>query len=141
MEAEQIDGSVTDARSDAPAPERIPAVSVCIPLYRKEAYIAETIRSVLAQTFTDFELIVLDNASPDRSAEIARSFRDPRLTVVENPVTIGPTENFAAAVALSRAPLVKVLCADDLLHPTCLESQVEVMAQDPTLAMVICAWT
>jgi glycosyltransferase involved in cell wall biosynthesis len=144
MEAEQIDGSAqvdgsaTDARSAAPAPERIPAVSVCVPLYRKEAYIAETIRSVLAQTFTDFELIVLDNASPDRSAEIARSFSDPRLTVVENPVTIGPTENFAAAVALSRAPLVKVLCADDLLHPTCLERQVAVMAQDPALAMVTC---
>jgi glycosyltransferase involved in cell wall biosynthesis len=144
MEAEQIDGSAqvdgsaTGARSAAPAPERIPAVSVCVPLYRKEAHIAETIRSVLAQTFTDFELIVLDNASPDRSAEIARSFSDPRLTVVENPVTIGPTENFAAVVALSRAPLVKVLCADDLLHPTCLERQVEVMAQDPTLAMVTC---
>jgi glycosyltransferase involved in cell wall biosynthesis len=144
MEAEQIDGSAqvdgsaTDVRSAAPAPERIPAVSVCVPLYRKEAYIAETIRSVLAQTFTDFELIVLDNASPDRSAEIARSFSDPRLTVVENPVTIGPTENFAAAVALSRAPLVKVLCADDLLHPTCLERQLEVMAQDPALAMVTC---
>jgi glycosyltransferase involved in cell wall biosynthesis len=128
----------TDHVQEPPRADRIPAVSVCVPLYRKEAYIAETIRSVLAQTFTDFELIVLDNASPDRSAEIARSFRDPRITVVENPGTLPPVDNFNAAVALSRAPLVKVLCADDLLHPTCLERQVGVMEQDPTLAMVTC---
>jgi glycosyltransferase involved in cell wall biosynthesis len=138
MRAGQIDGSAPGAGVGPPAPERIPAVSVCVPLFEKQAYIAETIRSVLAQTFTDFELIVLDNASSDRSAEIARSFDDPRLTVVQNPVTVGPIENFAAVVALSRAPLVKVLCADDLLHPTCLERQVAVMAQDPTLAMVTC---
>ena len=129
---------MTTEHVGSPDAERIPAVSVCVPLYRKERYIADTIRSVLDQTFTDFELIVLDNASPDRSAEIARSFQDPRLVVVQNAGTIPPIENFAAAVALSRAPLVKVLCADDLLHPTCLERQVEVMTQDPSLAMVTC---
>ncbi len=115
-----------------------PTISVCIPLYNKDGFVAETIRSVLAQTFTDFELVVLDNASTDRSAEIARSFADPRVTVVSNPATVGPIENFNLVVALSTAPLVKVLCADDLLHPTCLERQVAVMEQDPALAMVTC---
>jgi glycosyltransferase involved in cell wall biosynthesis len=114
---------------------RVPAVSVCVPLYRKEEFIAETLKSVLAQTFTDFELVVLDNASPDRSAEIARSFADPRVTVVQHPATVSPIDNFNAVVSLSQAPLVKVLCADDLLHPDCLERQMSVMA-DPTLAMV-----
>ena len=115
---------------------RIPAVSVCVPLYRKEEFIAETLRSVLDQTYTDFELIVLDNASPDRSADIARSFDDPRVTVVVNPAAVLPIENFNKVVALSRAPLVKVLCADDLLHPHCLERQMPVISGDPTLAMV-----
>lgn len=113
----------------------VPSVSVCVPLYRKEEFIAETLRSVLAQTYTDFELIVLDNASPDRSAEIALTFDDPRVTVAANPVTVSPIENFNKVVSLSGAPLVKVLCADDLLHPTCLERQMTVMT-DPTLAMV-----
>ena len=114
----------------------MPAVSVCVPLYRKEEFIAQTLRSVLDQTFTDFELVVLDNASPDRSAEIARSFDDPRVTVAANASTVSPTENFNKVVSLSGAPLVKVLCADDLLHPNCLERQMAVMAGDPTLAMV-----
>ena len=115
-----------------------PPVAVCVPLYRKEEFIADTIRSVLAQTFTDFELIVLDNASPDRSGEIARSFDDPRVVVVKNKETIGATENFAKAVSLSRAPLLKVLSADDLIHPECLERQVEVLNRNEKLAMVTC---
>ncbi|MGY1769952.1 glycosyltransferase family 2 protein [Blastococcus sp. SYSU D00813] len=125
---------------DAPAPADppVPAVSVCIPLYRKEEFIGATIQSVLDQTFGDFELVVLDNASPDRSAEIARSFDDPRIRVVQNAETIPPTDNFNTVVALSRAPLVKVLCADDLLRPACLERQVGVLQADPGLALVTC---
>lgn len=120
------------------ADEGIPPVAVCIPLYNKEEFIEETIRSVLAQTFTEFELIVLENASSDCSGEIVRSFDDARLVLVENSETIGATENFAKAVSLSRAPLVKVLSADDLIHPRCLERQVEVLRRDRTLAMVTC---
>ena len=120
----------------APAPP--PRVSVCIPLYDKEAYIGDTIRSVLDQTFTDFELVVLDNASTDGSGAVARSFTDPRVRVVTNPVTIPPTQNFNAVVALSSAPLVKVVCADDLLHPTCLEREVGPLESDPGLALVTC---
>ncbi len=114
----------------------MPSVSVCVPLYRKEEFIAETLRSVLDQTYPDFELIVLDNASPDRSAEIARSFDDPRITVTQNPATVSPIDNFNKVVSLSHAPLVKVLCADDVLHPTCLERQMAVMTGDTSLAMV-----
>ena len=55
----------------------LPSVSVCIPVYRGEQFLAETIRSVLDQTYRDFELVVLDNASPDDSGRIARSFGDP----------------------------------------------------------------
>ena len=114
----------------------MPSVSVCVPLYRKEEFVARTLRSVLDQTYTDFELVVLDNASPDRSAEIARSLDDPRVTVAQNPVTLSPVDNFNRVVELSHAPLVKVLCADDLLHPDCLARQMAVIADDPSLAMV-----
>jgi len=116
----------------------VPLVSVCIPLYGKEPFIGQTMQSVLDQTLTDFELVVLDNASPDRSAEIARSFDDPRVRVEQNATTVPAADNHNRVVSLSRAPLVKVLSADDLLHPTCLERQVEVMQADTSLAMVTC---
>jgi glycosyltransferase involved in cell wall biosynthesis len=109
---------------------------VCIPVYRGEQYLAETMRSVLDQTYRDFELVVLDNASPDATGRIARSFGDPRVRVETNPTTIPQPDNWREAVRRCRAPLVKLVCADDLLHPRCLEYQVGPMEADPGLAVV-----
>ena len=113
-----------------------PHVSVCIPVYNGERFLAETIRSVLDQTYRDFELVVLDNASTDATGEIAGSFGDSRIRVETNPTTIFQPDNWRAAVQLCRAPLIKLLCADDLLHPCCLEYQVGPMEADPGLALV-----
>ncbi|WP_243653547.1 glycosyltransferase family 2 protein [Pseudonocardia endophytica] len=113
-----------------------PSVSVCIPVYNGETFLAETVRSVLDQTFRDFELVILENASRDRSAEIATSFRDPRIRVEFNRETLSQPDNWNRAVQLCRAPLVKLLCADDLLHPRCLELQVPPMRDDPAIAVV-----
>jgi glycosyltransferase involved in cell wall biosynthesis len=113
-----------------------PQVSVCIPSYRGEEHIALAIESVLAQTHTDFELVVLDNCSPDRTGEIAASFRDPRIRIETNPEVLPLTENWNTAVRATRAPLVKLLCDDDLLHPRCLELQVAALEADPGLAVV-----
>ena len=117
-------------------PDTLPSVSVCIPVYNGERYLAETIRSVLDQTRPDFELVVLDNASADASGEIARSFPDGRVRVVTNPATLPQPENWRKALDLCRAPLVKLVCADDLLHPRCLAAQVPPMTADPGLAVV-----
>jgi glycosyltransferase involved in cell wall biosynthesis len=114
----------------------IPSVSVCIPVYKGERFLAETIRSVLDQTYRDFELVILDNASPDESGTIARSFGDPRIRVEHNEVTLSQPENWNRILQLTRAPLVKLVCADDLLHPRCLEFQVAPMEADPGLAVV-----
>ncbi len=114
----------------------LPSVSVCIPVYRGEQFLAETIRSVLDQTYRDFELVVLDNASPDDSGRIARSFGDHRIRVETNLTTLPQPENWREAVRLCRAPLIKLVCADDLLHPRCLEYQVGPMEADPGLAVV-----
>ena len=114
----------------------LPSVSVCIPVYRGEEFLAETIRSVLDQTYRDFELVVLDNASPDDSGRIARSFGDHRIRVETNLTTLPQPENWREAVRLCRAPLIKLVCADDLLHPRCLEYQVGPMEADAGLAVV-----
>ena len=114
----------------------LPSVSVCIPVYQGEQFLAETMRSVLDQTYRDFELVVLDNASPDATGRIARSFADARVRVETNPTTLPQPENWREAVRRCRAPLIKLLCADDLLHPRCLEYQVGPMEADPGLAVV-----
>lgn len=114
----------------------IPSVSVCIPVYQGERFLAETIRSVLDQSFRDLELVILDNASTDTSGEIARSFGDPRIRVERNATTVSQADNWNRVVQLCRAPLVKLVCADDLLHPRCLELQVGPMEADPGLAVV-----
>ncbi len=117
-----------------PAPH--PAVSVCVPVYKGERFLPATLEHLLAQTMPDVEIVVLDNASPDRSAEIAASYGDPRIRLEHNPETLPLTANWNRAVALARAPLVKVVCADDLLHPRCLEIQATELEADPSAALV-----
>lgn len=112
------------------------AVSVCIPAYQAGRYLAATIRSVLAQTFDDFELLVLDNASTDATPEILRRFADPRLRVLRNDRVLPLAENWNRVVAESSGGLVKLVCADDLLHPDCVRRQYAVLASDPGVALV-----
>lgn len=113
-----------------------PSVSVCIPVYNGEQFLAETIRSVLDQTYRDFELVILDNASTDRSGDIAASFDDPRIRIERNPDTLPQGDNWNRVVELARGPIVKVVCADDLLHPRCVEQQVAPLEADPGIALV-----
>jgi glycosyltransferase involved in cell wall biosynthesis len=131
------DGNVSSSASEpAGDAERRPRVSVCIPLYQKVRYIGRTIDSVLAQTFTDFELVVLDNGSTDGSGEVVATYEDPRIRVVRHAETVPMIDNFNAAVSHTRAPLVKVLLADDLIEPEALARQVAVMDAEPGVSLV-----
>ena len=95
-------------------------VSVCVPAFTAERFVGETVRSVLAQTFGDFELLVADNHSPDNTAAVARTAAgcDPRVRVIVNDINLGLVGNFNAVVAAARGRYVKILCADDTLMPT-----------------------
>lgn len=112
------------------------AVSVCIPAYRAEAFIGETIRSVLAQQHQDWELVVVDNASDDETAEVVRGFDDDRIRVVVNDRNLGAIANWNLAVSLTRHSLVKLLCADDLLRPECLGVEAHTLDLQPGVALV-----
>jgi glycosyltransferase involved in cell wall biosynthesis len=101
-----------------------PIVSVCVPSYNSEHHLAATIESVLAQSLEDFELIIVDDCSSDRSAEVARRFDDPRIRVLVNESNIGAAANWDRACGMASGEFVKLLCGDDLMYPTCLETQV-----------------
>ena len=118
-----------------------PAVSVGIPTYRGAAHIAETIESVLAQTFADFELVVVDDVSPDETAQVVGRYRDPRLTFMRNERNVGVEENWNRCLRLARGRYFKLLPHDDLIAPDCLARQVEVLEGDRAerLALVFCA--
>ncbi len=120
-----------------------PLVSVTIPLYNNEQFIAGTLESVLSQTMPDFELLVYDDHSTDRSLEIARSYADPRIRIVTSDRNLGPEANWNRALSEVRGTWVKLLCADDLLFPECLEKQVACFSQPESsgISLVSCQRT
>lgn len=116
-----------------------PKVSVCIPVYNCEAYLANTIRSVLAQSLTDFELVIIDNASTDRTAEIISGFEDPRLRSLRNEKNLGMMGNWNRCLEEARGEFIKLLPADDLIYPACLERQVAAFIHHPSVSLVCCS--
>lgn len=97
----------------------IPNVSILIPVFNRKDYIAECIQSALDQTFTDFEIVVVDNASDDGTWEICQELaaKDQRVRIFRNDANIGPVRNWLACVALARGGISKILWSDDLIHP------------------------
>lgn len=106
-----------------------PLVSVCIPLYNGAEYIRETIESVLAQTFSNWELVITDDGSTDGSDQVVSSFFDSRIRYLKNPQQLGVEGNWNRCVNEGRGIYRKLLCHDDLLHPECLARQVAVFEQ------------
>ncbi len=113
-----------------------PKVSVSVPMYNGADHIGECIESVLRQTLTDFELVLVDDASTDGTVEIARSFEDDRIRIIENPNQLGAEGNWNAALHHSRGEYVKVLSHDDVIYERCLERQAAVLDSDPELVWV-----
>jgi glycosyltransferase involved in cell wall biosynthesis len=111
-----------------------PAISVCIPAYNAARTLEATLASVLEQD-ADFAVTVLDNASDDGTGDIARSFGDERVHLFRNETLLPLGDNWNRVVALSTAPLVKLVCADDLIAPGSLAREREVL-DDPTIAIV-----
>jgi glycosyltransferase involved in cell wall biosynthesis len=121
-------------------PSSRPLVSVLTPVYNGADYLAECIESVLAQGYSHWEHLILNNQSTDGTAEIARSYeaRDPRIRVLETDRFVSAWENHHIAFrsVSPEAAYVKVVHADDWLFPTCLEQMVELAEANPNVGMV-----
>jgi glycosyltransferase involved in cell wall biosynthesis len=100
-----------------------PLISICIPVYNASSFVGQTIESVLRQSYRKLDILVLDNASTDETPEIIRSFKDDRLRCVRHDTNLGAIANFNAGLALARGDWVKIVCADDTIHDTCIARQ------------------
>jgi glycosyltransferase involved in cell wall biosynthesis len=115
----------------------MPTVSIIIPIYGVEAFIAATLQSVLDQTFQDFEVILVDDASPDRSVEICQQFTDPRLRMVrqENRGLAGARNT---GIRHAQGELLAFLDGDDLWLPEKLARQVQHLQNHPEVGVSFC---
>jgi glycosyltransferase involved in cell wall biosynthesis len=108
-------------------------VTIGVPAYNAERYLALTLDSLLAQTYTAIEIVICDNASTDGTAEIVRQYaaRDTRIRYVRNPRNIGAARNFIRCVEETRTELFRWQSADDLSAPTFIERCVAVLDARP----------
>jgi glycosyltransferase involved in cell wall biosynthesis len=107
--------------------DRRPSVSICVPSYNGEEYLRECFDSALAQSFADFELLVVDDCSSDGTVSIAQEYaaRDSRVRVVVNEKNLGLVGNWNRCVELAKAPWIKFLFQDDVLTSRCLQLMME----------------
>lgn len=117
-----------------------PLVSVVTPVYNGEKHIAECIESVLAQTYQNWEYVVVNNCSKDRTSEIVQTYaaKDSRIRTHQNEEFVGPIKNHNIAFAqISPAgKYCKMVHADDWLFPECIERMVQVAENNPTVGIV-----
>jgi glycosyltransferase involved in cell wall biosynthesis len=139
---EAIAANEATTRGEYMSATRIPAVSLCIPAYQAEKHLRETLDAAFAQTCQDMEILVLDNNTTDGTRRILDEAlsekRDPRLRVVRNDSTLSMPDNWNRVVELCRAPLIKLLCADDLIDTTCVQDQADILINNPDVALVAC---
>ena len=113
-----------------------PKISVLMPAYNAEKFIAEAIESILAQTFIDFEFIIINDGSEDRTAEIVRAYKDPRIAFIDHAKNQGLVAVLNQGLDMARGEYVARMDADDIAYPERFAKQVEFMDANPHVGLV-----
>lgn len=121
-----------------PVQEHIPAISVLMPVYNGEKYLHEAIDSILAQTFTDFEFIIVDDGSTDATPRILEEYvqNDSRIRVLTNETNCKLAPSLNIALAAAKAPLIARMDADDWSYPQRFEQQFLFMQEHPETSVL-----
>jgi len=123
----------------AGSPGRTPAVSFVVPCYKLAHLLSDCVRSILIQSFGDFEILIMDDCSPDNTAEVAQSFHDDRVQHIRNQPNLGHLRNYNKGIGLARGKYVWLISADDRLRRDyVLERYVDLMELNPKVAYVFC---
>ncbi len=120
----------------------VPRLSIGLPVYNGEDFLAETLDSLLGQTFEDYELIISDNASTDGTADICRRYaaRDSRIRYIRQPRNLGCAPNHNVLVQQARGELFKWVFHDDLYARDLIERSIEALDEYPQVVLANC-WT
>jgi glycosyltransferase involved in cell wall biosynthesis len=117
-----------------------PTVSFIVPCYNLGHLLTDCITSILSQTFEDFEILVMDDCSPDNTAAVANSFGDPRVIHVRNEPNLGHLRNYNKGIGLARGRYIWLVSADDYLRrPYVLRRYVDLMDRQPHVGYSFCA--
>lgn len=111
-------------------------VSVLIPVYNSASFLRDAVQSILKQTYTDFELILLNDASTDNSEQIIKSFSDPRIRYYKNDKNLGISASRNKLLDLAQGEYLAIMDNDDFSLPERLEKQVKFMDAKPDVAML-----
>jgi glycosyltransferase involved in cell wall biosynthesis len=117
--------------------KKSPLVSIGLAVYNGERYLEEAITSILAQTYENFELIISDNASTDRTQEICAKFtgKDPRVKYFRNKTNIGGANNHNLAFSYAKGEYFRLAAHDDVLAPELVERCVEILETNPDVVL------
>ena len=115
-----------------------PQVSVLVPVFNGARFLRESLDSILDQTYSNFEIIVLDDASTDETPEIIRSYGD-RVRCIRQPTNRGIYENVNAGIREARGSLIATYHADDIYHPEIVEREVGAFERFPSAGAVFCS--
>lgn len=114
-----------------------PLVSICIPTYNSGATLAQTLGTIVEQSYPRLEILVVDNASTDNTVEVALSFADPRITIHRNATNIGAEGNFNRCIAFASGAYTAIYHADDLYGAQMVAQQVEFLERHPEAGGVL----
>ena len=116
-----------------------PLVSVVMPVYNREAFLAEAIESILAQTYTNFEFIIVDDGSTDNSVDIIQSYRDPRIRMIQLPGNLGESQARNIGNMAAHGKYIAVMDSDDIAMPNRLKTQITYMQDRPEVGLCGCS--
>ena len=119
--------------SDAP-----PLISLVMSVRNGADTIRQTIESVIAQTYQNWELLIRDNCSTDNTVQIIESFNDPRINLIVNKYDKGSFYNILLLIEVVKGKFIKTIDDDSYLYPQCLEKQLQILLTRPDIAYVIC---
>jgi glycosyltransferase involved in cell wall biosynthesis len=115
---------------------QVPAVSILIPTFNRAHYVGDAINSAIRQTFSDIEIIVVDDGSTDSTNDVIKHISDARLRVVSHDYNRGIPETRNTALAAAKGRYIAWLDSDDISRPTRIEKQVRFLRDNPSIAMV-----
>ena len=114
----------------------MPKVTVLMPVYNREKYLREAIDSILSQTFTDFEFLIVDDGSTDNSLEIINSYSDSRIRLIRNLANLGISKSLNIGLSESLGDYVARMDSDDISLPNRLQKQIEFLNQNPDITVL-----